>query len=561
MLPQRSHITRKRSVYYYRRRLPSRWPGEVTLSLRTASFREAEWLAERLDHAFEAVVGNMGDKPDVQKAVTKYLRKRLASDMHWRTASPGKPVYDVFADEGASAMQADLEWVQSELKAARRELVDRSYGHQRPLIDDILEEYSLPEAARDELAHGILRANVELWATIEKRTKGEFPDLVQVSAPVAPSAEIEAQAVSPATTVPAPPSAPKLSKILPPYIAHMVERKGWRGQTKAQSETTLKMFREHCGDLPIDEYTRPHLASFYDLLCQLPALYSKKAEWKDLAPREVVARTKDQECERMTMKTVKRHFSALGTLFTYLKKRGAYAGENPAHGFEFPEKGRANQKRKMWDDEKLAKLFATPVWQGCVSEGRRNHSGSVIIKDERYWLPLLGVYHGNRLEEFAQLKRSDVRREGDIWYFDINDDGEKQLKNEQSKRRVPLHPRLKKLGFLKYVEATAPKPEDDLFPELRPGGPDNKLGYYFSKWFSRYRQDVGVYEKKLDYHSFRHGVITQLYAAEVPEPIIDELTGHEGGGVGRQVYKKALPLDRLLAAISKVEWPTIKLPE
>jgi hypothetical protein len=43
---------------------------EVTLSLRTAPFREAEWLAEMLDHTFAAVVRDMGDQPDVQKIVS-----------------------------------------------------------------------------------------------------------------------------------------------------------------------------------------------------------------------------------------------------------------------------------------------------------------------------------------------------------------------------------------------------------------------------------------------------------------------------------------------------------
>ncbi|MGA8692533.1 MAG: hypothetical protein WB689_01575 [Xanthobacteraceae bacterium] len=99
-----------------------------------------------------------------------------------------------------------------------------------------------------------------------------------------------------------------------------------------------------------------------------------------------------------------------------------------------------------------------------------------------------------------------MRQEDGIWFLDINDEGTKRVKNEQSKRRVPLHAELLQLGFLDYVEKTAPKVEDRLFPQLRPGGPDNKLGFYFTKWWSQYRKDVGVYEKGLDYHSFRASV-------------------------------------------------------
>jgi hypothetical protein len=46
MSPQITHITRKRGVYYYRRRLPQHLGGEVSLSLRTKSFRREEWVCD-----------------------------------------------------------------------------------------------------------------------------------------------------------------------------------------------------------------------------------------------------------------------------------------------------------------------------------------------------------------------------------------------------------------------------------------------------------------------------------------------------------------------------------
>ena len=142
-------------------------------------------------------------------------------------------------------------------------------------------------------------------------------------------------------------------------------------------------------------------------------------------------------------------------------------------------------------------------------------------------------------------------------YFDINDEGLKQIKNQQSKRRVPIHPALLAMGFMAYVESVAPGPDDRLFPKLKPGGADNKLGHSFSKWWTRYRREVGVYEPGLDYHSFRHGVTTKLYAAEVSDVFVDELTGHEGQGTSRAVYTKEMPLTKLYDAICKVDWPEL----
>ena len=118
--------------------------------------------------------------------------------------------------------------------------------------------------------------------------------------------------------------------------------------------------------MPVTAYERNHLAAFYDLLRALPKLYSKTAAWRGLSHAKIAARTRDEDHERLAMKTIKRHFSALGRLFGYLRQRGEYPGENPAYGFDFPDKRRARAKRSMWEGESLTKLFSSPVWIGCA---------------------------------------------------------------------------------------------------------------------------------------------------------------------------------------------------
>jgi site-specific recombinase XerD len=298
--------------------------------------------------------------------------------------------------------------------------------------------------------------------------------------------------------------------VLKSYVDYAVKEKGWRGQSKAQNEATFSMFQQVCGDQPVTAYTRRNLAEFYDLLRALPALYSKDKRWRELPLRKVVEAAKDDPAKRLTMKTVKRHFSALGGFFTYAKRHGHLDGENPAHGFEFPSRGRANSKRQMWEGEALRNLFQSPVWTGCHPVFR-TRPGTQVIRDDKFWLPLLGLYHGNRLEEFAQLRREDVKQQDGIWYLHIHGEDGRQIKNEQSARRVPIHPEIQRIGFLAYVNATAPTAGDMVFPLLKPGGPDKKVGYYFTKWWTNYRRTVGLYKPGLDYHSFRHGVTTKLY--------------------------------------------------
>ena len=558
MLPQCSHITRKRGVYYYRRRLPRPHDGEVALSLRTKHFREAEHLAMVLDHSFGKAIDVVTDAPNLQAILREYLREALEADLEGHCDTPpGKPVYAVRVDKDQEPVEADLEIVDLLLSDAREDLATRRVPKTAAKeADALMKAHGLPEYQRTALALGILRARVQVFEKSRERLFGAV-EPIELEPPLAEQQVSQQEG----PTQPAAHSGPPLSELLPNFIEFMVTAGGWRGQTRAQNETTYRMFMEVCGDKPVQAYTRRDATTFYDLLRKLPALWSKKQDWREMKLAGIVEATSGQDVQRITMKTVKRHFSALGRLFAYFKRRGEYEGENPGHGFEFPMKGRASEKRQMWQGQKLVKLFSSPVWTGCHSDARRSRPGDAIIKDERYWLPILGLYHGNRLEEFAQLRREDIRHEEGIWYFDINEVGDKQLKNDQSVRRVPVHPKVIGLGFMEYLETTAPNPDDPVFPLLRPGGPDNKRGYFFTKWWSQYRKTIGVYEKGLDYHSFRHGVTTKLYTAGVPEDRIDELTGHLGGGMSRRVYKKPefTPLKALHDDIAKVEWPEVDL--
>src|SRR5215467_5927078 len=81
MLPQCSHVTRKRGIYYSRR-LPGHRNGEVALSLRTRFFREAQWLAARMDIEFGRIIESVKDDtktPDIPRIAREYHHDETAS--------------------------------------------------------------------------------------------------------------------------------------------------------------------------------------------------------------------------------------------------------------------------------------------------------------------------------------------------------------------------------------------------------------------------------------------------------------------------------------------------
>jgi integrase len=191
------------------------------------------------------------------------------------------------------------------------------------------------------------------------------------------------------------------------------------------------------------------------------------------------------------------------------------------------------------------------VWRGCFSQARRSKPGAVIVRDEKFWLPLIAVYSGMRQEEICQLHCEDIRQHEGVWVFDVHDAPPRQLKNRNARRLVPLHHKLIEVGLLDYVDELRREGSSRIFPNLKPGGADDRFGHNFAKWFTRYRRDVGLYEPLLDFHSLRHSATTFLIQAGVEPILVDALTGHETAGETAR-YTKQFKIEQLRAAIDQL---------
>jgi integrase len=187
-------------------------------------------------------------------------------------------------------------------------------------------------------------------------------------------------------------------------------------------------------------------------------------------------------------------------------------------------------RRRPWAPQELELLFKQPLFAEKTFPSTWKAGGAAS-----YWIPLLGLFTGARVGELAQLRRGDVENIDGINVISITDEGESQnVKTTSSVRKVPLHSALVDLGFLGYVESLGCGPSTTLWPALRLR--EGKSGGYFSQWFGEYRRGLGL-GKYPDFHCFRHTMRTALADAEVAEPTIDALLGHEASGsTGARVY-------------------------
>jgi hypothetical protein len=135
---------------------------------------------------------------------------------------------------------------------------------------------------------------------------------------------------------------------------------------------------------------------------------------------------------------------------------------------------------------------------------------------------------------------------------------ERSMKTGQSRRIVPLHPELLRLGFLDYVEWLRKQGAVRLFPLIRPDSKGNVAGN-FSKWFNGYLRTIKLKRRGLDWISFRHLLKTQCRTLRIDSDVQDYIEGHQGKRVS-QNYGQFMP-QTLHEAISAIPLPGLsKVP-
>lgn len=197
--------------------------------------------------------------------------------------------------------------------------------------------------------------------------------------------------------------------------------------------------------------------------------------------------------------------------------------ENPASKTKLPKVTGGKPVRSYLPDE-CRQIFNSPVFTaGARPTGCKGEAA--------YWIPLLLLHTGARREEICQLTTNRIKLSEGFHYLAIDPiEDEGRLKTDESKRAVPVHDQLIKMGFLDYVEVQIKAGHKQLFHELKP----NKRGQYGAKWgdwWRRYiREEIGLADEKLHAaHSFRHQFITECRRLNFREDYERALVGHVRG--------------------------------
>jgi integrase len=214
---------------------------------------------------------------------------------------------------------------------------------------------------------------------------------------------------------------------------------------------------------------------------------------------------------------------------------------NIAEGLSLPETTAAHEERKAYGLDDIKRVV--------VNLPRKPD------EPEKYWIPMMAMYSGLRLDECCQMHVLDVKLVDDILCFDVNDVGDRKVKTQSSKRLVPVHPKLLKLGFGEFLEGRSSVGSVKLWENLEP----NKYGYWgknFGKWYGKFNRKYITDDPRKVFHSLRHTVADTLKQAGVETSVISELLGHshDKGNMTLSRYGKRYRPKVLLDALMKLDY-------
>ena len=308
---------------------------------------------------------------------------------------------------------------------------------------------SLPIGHEDrlQLALDIPRAQSEAYADMMARRNGSS----KLTPPQPPAIELPT------------PAAPTLSAMRLKWLEQATPGEKARDDNKLYVDAFVGQF----GDLPIDQITKSQIREFRDLLAKRPRNLPRDLRGERLSVQVAWAMTQG-DCLQLTPNTV--NAKGIGSLSVIMEIAMAedVIAVNPCAKLLLKIKGKACE-RLPYSAEDINRLGASPLY----AEGRRWKAGA---EEAAFWMPLIGLFAGARLEEIGQLLVADICRQGSINYFNLFDlddedgaaglEGKKSLKTPAARRKVPIHPFLIELGFLCYVEWLRTQRMTQLFPNL-----------------------------------------------------------------------------------------------
>lgn len=310
-------------------------------------------------------------------------------------------------------------------------------------------------------------------------------------------------------------------------------------------------------DTPLASINRQQCRDLLVNLANLPS--NAKKRWPRLSPKEALVRARELGFPGMSIANANALMNKFAALMNWAVNEELIP-RNPAKALRLADPVLPRDKRLPFSLAQLQSIFSAPLFTGCQDdEAGYATPGRSYPRRARFWVPLIALFSGMRLNEICQMDAEDVVLKDGITCFSVTAQSgasDKRVKTASSERVVPVHGALIEIGFLDYVVA-AQRQGGKLFPELllRHG----IYSHLFSRSFGRFLRKCGASSERTCFHSFRHNFRDAIRNARIEREVSLALGGWSVGNSVADRYGRGFEVGRLHEAIASIQYEGLDL--
>ena len=246
----------------------------------------------------------------------------------------------------------------------------------------------------------------------------------------------------------------------------------WTASTRQTYETTRLLATAVFGaEKPMREISRLQVRELVEVLRFLPRNATKL--FPRLTLREAADRARsDDAIARISTANANAYLGNFSTFINWAVGE-EIIDRNPARGLRLPDEVARRDKRHPFSAKQLKLILNAPLYTGCADDERGWATvGAARPRGARFWVPLIALHTGMRLNEICQLDVTDIRVLDGIACICVTrstlvGSTDKRLKTGVSDRVIPVHPTLLDLGLARYADDKRREGQDKLFDDIR----------------------------------------------------------------------------------------------
>jgi integrase len=331
-----------------------------------------------------------------------------------------------------------------------------------------------------------------------------------------------------------------VSDLFEKFAENRKGRNKWSSPTERAWRKRVATLIESIGDKSVQDINRTDARIFHKYISEM-TINSQGAE------KELSAATKNDYLQTATA------LMNFGQQFYDGVENNFFEGE----AFKFSDAKQDEKKRIPWSHQELITMFSAPIYKSTAKK---------ILHPYYYWIPILGMCTGARLNELCSLHVQDIRKQDNFHYISINLDQPEKSNKTASERDIPIHQCLINLGFLEMIELmkdpTYSFIDENGYNRVWRGTNFNRDKVSYNKnpslFFNRsLKNEDGALnlsspqlgfkyqhgfdfplKQKKDFHSFRHAFATIAGQQNMKDSTRFQITGHMSGDPDTTVGSK-----------------------